>query len=351
MHLHAPKPLIAFTIAIATACQADAALTFNISSTGNAQADAGFAAAGARWSALFSDDITVNITAGFSDLGDNILGSASSSSAFYYYSGVRDALVADKTSANDTTATSNLPASPELRLMLNYTLNHPTPANKATPYLDSDGDLNNQVINVTHANAKALGLRTANDAASDTSISFSNTFTWDFDPSNGINAGAYDFVGVATHEIGHALGFISGVDVLDANTSSINDQNLIFVTTLDLYRYSALSVANNALDWTADTRSKFLSINGGATSIATLSTGTLYGDGNQASHWKDDLGIGILDPTADTGELLVISETDKLAFDVIGYDLTPIPEPATYSTLIGLLLLGFSSSNRRRNLI
>jgi hypothetical protein len=39
-----------------------------------------------------------------------------------------------------------------------------------------------------------------------------------------------------------------------------------------------------------------------ATDTAGFSTGKTFGDGPQASHWKDSLGLGMMDPTAGTGE-------------------------------------------------
>ncbi len=336
------------SVLVLVACHAEAGLTFNFTSTGDAQADAGFAAAGARWSNLFSDNITVNINAGFSALGSGILGSTGSTDAFYYYSDVRNYLLGDKTSANDNTATSHLQASPALRLEINRTSNNPNGANSATPYLDINGNENNTIINMTTANAKALGLMAGNNAAVDASIAFSSSFSWDFNPGNGITAGTFDFVGVATHEIGHALGFISGVDVLDYNGSGYPDSAFTYVTPLDLYRYSSLSVANNALDWTADNRSKFFSLDGGATSLTTFSTGVNYGDGRQASHWQDNLGIGVMDPTVAPGELLAITGNDIMAFDVIGYDLSSVPEPATFGVIAGIALLGIGTGSRVR---
>jgi hypothetical protein len=68
------------------------------------------------------------------------------------------------------------------------------------------------------SNAKALGLVAGNAPGIDGSITFSSNFSFDLDPSDGISAGDYDFVGIATHELGHLLGFVSGVDVLDENS-------------------------------------------------------------------------------------------------------------------------------------
>lgn len=319
---------------------ANASLVFNFTTTtGNAQADAGFSAAALRWSNLFTDNVTINVSRGFTALGAGILGSTSNTQANYTYANTRTALIGDVLSADDTTATNNLQAGPGVSMLINRTLNNPNGAGSATPYLDNNGDANNTSLRVSNANAKALGLLAANNAAQDGAITFSTAFTWDFDPTDGITAGAYDFIGVATHEIGHLLGFMSGVDVLDINSTSpnfFNDNQFTFVSPLDLFRYSALSGQNGgAIDWTADTRTKNFSIDGGTTTIATFATGTTWGDGRQASHWKDNLGIGIMDPTAAAGELLAISNNDIRAFDVIGWNLAQqsnaVPEPGTFA--------------------
>ena len=61
------------------------------------------------------------------------------------------------------------------------------------------------------------------------------------------------------HEIGHSLGFTSGVDILDLNASGFLDDQFDYVSTMDLFRYSAESVAaggNGTIDWTAGTNGK-----------------------------------------------------------------------------------------------
>ncbi len=326
------------------------ALSFNfIPASGTSQAAIdGFTAAGNRWSSLFTDNVNINININFSALGSGILAQASSNRLKFSYTDVYNALNNDITSADDNTAVASLSNSATFNLLLNRTKNNPNGIGSATTYLDNDGDTNNQTLSISNANAKALGLATI--GTTDAFISFSTGFTWDFDRTDGaITAGSYDFVGIAEHEIGHALGFTSGVDDLEYDSPHIdshtgvssyfNDDQLTFVNTLDLFRYSTESKNLSAIDWTADTRDKYFSIDGGATKIAAFSTGSTWGDGRQASHWQDNAGLGIMDPTIAPGELLQITENDLQAFDAIGWNRadnsTAVPEP---SNVIGTFI-------------
>ena len=343
--------LVALCLGLFCAPAISRALTFNfVPSAGTSQAAInGFAAAGARWSSLFTDNVTVNVNIDFSALGVGILGSTGSSQGTTSYTNFKNALAADRTSTADFTAVANLQSGSAFSLLMNRTSNSPFGAGSATTFLDNDGDANNTTVRLTFANAKALGLLSANNTASDASISFSNLFSWDFNPTDGITAGAFDFVGVATHEIGHALGFISGVDILDGNSSTtfFADNQFTYVSPLDLFRHSAQS--GTAIDWAADARSKYFSIDGGASSIADFSTGLTWGDGRQASHWKDNLGLGIMDPTSAPGELLSISADDALAFDVIGWNRssTNIPDQTSSLALIIMGAAGLVAFRRR----
>jgi hypothetical protein len=108
----------------------------------------------------------------------------------------------------------------------------------------------------------------------------------------------------------------------------------------DIFRYSSASLIRAGGYGGAP----YFSLDTGTTANGLFSTGRANGDGQQASDWKDNLGIGIMDPTLAAGELALITMNDLRAFDAMGYTL--VPEPATGAALLlGGLILGL---RRRR---
>ena len=344
-------------------CRPAAALTYNFTAVGNLadmiagnqgviqqtlgnQVAQGFQDAGDMWSNLLSDPVTANVDIDFrNDLGAGVLGATNNITASGSYSAVRLALIADALSADDATAVANLQPGAGLEFLTNRRSDGAViRANNTDAYAN--------VLDVPRLNLKALGLIAGNDASTDGEISFSSLFSWDFDHTNPITPG-FDFVGVAAHELGHLMGYFSGVDIVDLisnpngpfkNTDlngglpGIGDATTFRVfSVLDLYRYSAASLAassqpsSGAVLDLAYGDTPYFSLNAGATNLGRFSTGSSNGDGRQASHWQDSLGLRLMDPTAASGEFLTISNLDIRSMDAIGWNLASlaVPEPST----------------------
>lgn len=304
----------------------------------------GFQSAANRWSAVIADSITINVQIGFSSLGQFVVAQTGSDFREYSYTDTRAALAAHRTSADDYSTFAALPTTDSYQRLINHTSNSPHGPNSATPYLQSMDR-----VGITTANAKALGLLGPTSSL-DAILRFNSDLAFDFNPDDGIASGYYDFIGVATHELGHALGFISGVDDLDQLGGVLPD-NAFSSNLIDLFRFSEVSFSLGAgvTDYTADARLKYFSLNGGATALTYFSNGMIFGGGNQASHWKDFLGAGLMDPTVALGELMQLTETDLRAFDVLGYTLVPEPTSGALLLVSGLILWRYRFPQPKRS--
>lgn len=281
------------------------ALTFNFTTISGdsltaAQA-AAFGTAAAAWSAVLVDPVTVQVGIGFRDLGtvggSTILGVTGASLATVSYDGFKLALNADAKSAADAQAVANLPLTVQTA----------------------------QVIGTT-AQLRAIGVITL--AASDGTIEFTTHSGVTYAPTRAaLDSNSYDLIGVAEHEIGHLLGFISSVDQTGQTTKA----------PLDLFRYFSSGVPSFTPGQAA-----YFSLDGGVTHLASFAVG---GAGQyQASHWLQGTGA-LMDPALAKGTVQDITALDVLAQDVIGWDVA-VPEPATAGLL--LLVLSAMGAMRRR---
>ncbi|MBX7219889.1 MAG: NF038122 family metalloprotease [Blastocatellia bacterium] len=280
-----------------------------------------FLRAAATWESLIQTPISVQIRVDFgptrfgTPYSPNVLGSTSSQQVVLGAGGYTKA----------RTALVNRTMDPDLRAALDRL---PTDSVKTDlgPVMDVQG---------TSINFRALGLLPpAADPDAEIqlgslpSIGFNSAFDFDFDPADGIGINQTDFDGVAVHEIGHALGFISQVD----NTSTTT----LRLTTWDLFRFRPKKAKK---DFTGAERVR----SQGGEQVYTLgrkkekelpvSTGTSGGDGRQASHWKDDAlrtdvepakrYLGVMDPALPRGFRQAITPNDLKVLTSIGYTLRP----------------------------
>ena len=292
-------------------------LTIILRATANLQANAAAMAAFTRaaqaWEGLISSPVTLYIDA---DVGPNnfgqtwesgVLGATSSPSNTFSYSTVRQTLLAGANTAAKQAVYNALPAS-------------------SVPTDNGSGSASN--VSVSSSIARAMGLLdpTAQPTDGAARIGFNSAVNFDFDSSNGVSG--TDFQSVATHEIGHALGF-----------TSRSGGTLTTPAMWDLYRFRSGTTAA-----TFTSAQRIMTLGGPTTNsqyyfIPTgiqigLSDGgpdgvsTNNADGNQSSHWRQaSLNggvfagyIGIMDPRLPGGITRPITQADTDALNVFGYN-------------------------------
>lgn len=312
-----------------------------------------FQAAANYWSSKLTDKVTVYIDIAFNNLGAGILGSTGSTFTTASYSAFSGALKADAKSSIDASATANLQSGSALSFWATQ--------GDLSSRFDNDGSVNNRLLGLTTANAKAIGLSTSTSAINpDASIEFATGFASSFvyTRTGGVPADKIDFITVAEHEIGHALGFVSGVDDIDfcagpnnacglPNTADRFEDDWWY-EPLDLFRYSAAGKLDVRVGG-----NPYFSVDGGATSIETFSTGSKAhgGNGYQASHFGTN-AVNLMRPFVGNGQFYDATAADLAAFDAIGWDVNvaaAVPEPETYALMLaGLGIVGWASRRRAR---
>ena len=231
--------------------------TFNFADDTPQEVVDGLKQAGENWSSVLKDNTKINVDFQYASAGDeDLLGGTRFSNILLPYTLVRQFLAEDVTSDTDRTAVANLPEN-SIDVLINNTSEN---NGSDIPYLDNNGSINNSIIGLNTANAKALGLSLEDLAESfgttpdviaaelsaesddylidndtvDASMELNSDIVWDFDPSDGISANAVDFVGTVTHELGHVLGFGSDADFLD----QFADPDFVALDFLELFSLS-----------------------------------------------------------------------------------------------------------------
>jgi hypothetical protein len=289
----------------------------------NAPAKAAFVRAAQAWENLVTSPVTIYIDA---DVGPNnfgtpwesgVLGATSSPSNTFSYSTIRQTLINGANTPAKQAVYNALPGS-------------------SVPIDTGTGSATN--VTVSSSIGRAIGLLdpTAQSTDSAARIGFNSAVNFDYDSSNGVVG--TDFQSVATHEIGHALGFTSRSGG-GGSTPAM----------WDLYRFRSGTTSG-----TFTTATRIMTIGGptsnsqyyfvpGITELG-LSDGGPSGvtdnnaDGNQSSHWRQAslnggifVGyIGIMDPRLPGGITRPITANDTDALGIFGYNsnlIIPNPPP------------------------
>jgi hypothetical protein len=324
-------PFTLASVAIAATSPAAQALQFNFSYASGTTLEQmiGYEIAGGAWASHLSDNVSVNIYVEMTnELPTNVIGGALPGiRAQQSYKTWRNRLQADVKSADDRSISNNLQDEKD----------------KFTAYIDGYKVDNNYQLNLTRANAKALGMLNGSSNSLDGYILMSDlqntSVSWNYNyQSSNVATNQLDFLSVGIHEIGHVLGYVSGVDGADLLTSNFGDDDDddegdeggdLYVTPLDMFRYSTQSVAAGGsgdpwIDMSIG-GNPYFSVDGGKTALGYFGTGedtSRGGDGEQASHWKhNNSALGIMDPVLHAGQKGNISTLDRHAMDAIGWDL------------------------------
>ena len=273
-------------------------------STNSAQIQSGFNAAIQIIQNLFTNNITINITVYWGNVGPFAggIGLGASSTSFTgnrSYATLTNALNSLRTTPADFSAVASLPP------------NDPIATN---------------VWWFPRANAKALGIIvSANDPTRDGSIGFATNVSYTFDPTNRAVAGKYDFIGVALHEITEVMGRVK--------------MNLIsqFIP-YDLFRFT--NSGGHSFDVNAT--NAYFSVDNGVTPLRLFWTNTSTGD---VQDWKPGGAADSFDYSISTGKKGVLSYADITALDVIGYHSSQsLPPPSGTKAIGGSYTLNFTNT-------
>lgn len=378
--------LAASALAVATvAAPVSAGTTIQLNgvdSITNAGARYGYRIAAKYWESILTNNATIAFDVGFASLDPDVLAQAGSTRADVATRTIYNAMLNRSSSTLDASAMASLTAQMAAGGGTGVNMVLSSLDDPSVTFFDTShgAGTNNDTTYANTSVLKALGL--LGGSGVDAEITFSSDVFFDFDPSNGIDAGATDFIGVAIHEMGHGLGFVSGVDFYDVYGCPNGPGCGIFTdeefgeigglsSTLDLFRYGSAGT----LDWSVNSPSYF-SIDGGLTQFngnSRFSSGNYNGDGWQASHWQAPRvsptdqrftcnkanRVGIMNPYLCSGQGGDVTVEDIAAFDAMGWNTSvdavanrdynatsasiysqfaaAVPEPSTWA----MLLLGF----------
>jgi hypothetical protein len=303
----------------------------------NRAASAALDQVAAFYDSVITTPITVVVDAEFAPLGDpSIIAAARCDNLAVPYDYLYGLMVAG--TSPDAPIVSRIPTASQFRALM--------PDDPSNPFALVGAS-------VARADLEALGVPdsvlpgypSAYDPSvkADMFLVFNSDFAFDYNTGGGIAPDRTGFFSVALHEVAHGLGFESAVDTVDLDLVYPQLDRHIFITPLDVFR---LQPGAGAADFTGSPRVMYtggdqVTYDGGTFDPAgipipgltagdiPMSTGYYTGDHAQACHWKDsDLineYIGIMDPTTAAGEFQKFTGADRMAFELLGYRVRPVP--------------------------
>ena len=289
----------------------DTSVNFNFSFGEDVTRDQrlGFEIAGDLWSQHLADsyqgqDLEINIYVEASDeiLPENIVGGSFPTIETGWgnrYSEIYDAIQNDITTDLDQTVADNLLDRRSIDMLVGEEI--------------IDYNFKTQV---TRANMKALGMVAGDSAELDGYILINNLGgeLWNYNYLEAPEAGKLDFLSMAQHEIGHTLGFISGAHHTEEDVDNSFGNRIYNMSTMDLFRYSEESIAQEMNDMTYG-RTAFFSVDGQETLIE-LTTGVEH----QIGHLAQVNEHALMSPTIRLAERWSITGDDLMVLDAIGWD-------------------------------